>query len=255
MGLIILQQLIFMAIVSKQEFADLCGDHVNTLSVYLQRRKVVWFDEQTKQLDTKNPLNAAFIKKRKAHNTNKAEMQQVIKRIPPAQRFNEQNDGDGYADVDDNPLPESPSPEALMALFAGNKGGRQGKADDDTESMQRYIKMKIKGDAELVEAKNIKERIIIDKLSGSLLPIELVQNIQEVYCKSIFNSFENGCQNFASLICARLANGDMTLYTQLVGELMTILQKCVDDAGKQANKDIDTLIDTFSTSRGRGEKE
>lgn len=242
-----------MGQVSRQDFADLCGVDMDSLRTYISRKKVIVHGEKGKFIDTSNPINKAFRDKRKSNADSKKEMQDIIARIPVNQRkgkpdsFNDDED-------DDNPLPESLSPEALLALFAGNKGGRQGKGGDDSESMQRYIKMKIKGDGELVAAKVIKENIQIEKLSGSLLPIDLVHSIQEVYCKSIFNSFENGCQNFASLICARLVNGDMTLYTQLVGELMAILQKCVDDAGRQAEDDIDRLIDEFSISKGRGEK-
>ncbi|SCW88374.1 hypothetical protein [Mucilaginibacter sp. NFR10] len=242
-----------MGQVSRQDFADLCGIDMDSLRSYISRKKVIVHGDKGKFIDTTNPINKAFRDKRKSALDSKKEMQDIISRIPVNPRKGKP-DADVDDDYDDNPMPESLSPEALLALFAGNKGGRQGKGDEDTESMQRYIRMKIKGDGELVAAKVIKENIQIDKLSGSLLPIDLVHNIQEVYCKTIFNSFENGCQNFASLICARLVNGDMTLYTQLVGELMGILQKCVDDAGRQADEDIDRLIDTFSVSRGRGEK-
>ncbi len=60
-----------MAIVSRQEFADMCGDDVKLLNVYIQRKKVILHDAAGKQIDSDNLINQLYRKKRKEINKSK----------------------------------------------------------------------------------------------------------------------------------------------------------------------------------------
>jgi hypothetical protein len=102
-----------MAIVTRQEFADLCGDDVKSITVNITRKKIILDDDTGKNIDTKHPLNATFIKKRKAWNNAKKESQALIKSIPV-------NPRKGKSDEED-PEDELPDPidERLLKTMFG----------------------------------------------------------------------------------------------------------------------------------------
>ncbi len=234
-----------MAEVTRQEFADMCAIDTDGLRVYISRKKVI-VHGGGKLIDTTNPINKAFKDKRKLQAANKKETQDLISRIP----VNPMKGKTGGGDSDDYEPEENaqPSMEALAALFAGGNGGRGGGFDgnNDMENMRKYINMKIKGDAELVTVKVEKEKILLAKAAGELLPIEVAMSAHKIYMRTIVTAFESGIMNIANKFCHIMAGGDMNMYTQIADECRKELDRCVKDAGGESNRDLELMIKEFT---------
>lgn len=234
-----------MAIVSRQEFSDLCGDDVKIINVYISRKKVIATKEG---IDTKNQVNAAFIKKRKDQNAIKKETQQVIARIPKATiqpKAHTLGDEDGTEDNPDVPYTQ----ETLRAVKAGNLDG-----DTGDLSMAQYMMMQLKGNAKLAVTRAEKEKFQLEKAKGQLLPIDLVTDINKGYAKNFLSHYENGLENLAVKFCQMVAAGNMEKYTEFMEACRFELKRCLNDAGKQMDEDIERLIMQYSDTRMRGEK-
>jgi hypothetical protein len=248
-----------MAEVSRQEFADMCGDDVKILNVYINRNKVIVTNskDKSKAIDTTHPLNKAFIKQRKESNKLKAETKQIIAALPkaavhPRQHILPKDDPDPD-DIDSEQMPDSLTPEAMMALFAGNKGGRRGKSDsDELGGMQKWILMKIKGDAELVTLKVEREELLLQKTAGKLLPVDLVTEVHRRYATHIFNHFESGIETIAVKFCEIMAGGDKALYARALDDCRALLTSCIQSAGKDVDEDIKRLVYDFSEKKRLG---
>jgi hypothetical protein len=239
-----------MAIVSRQEFAEMCGIDPAILRVNIQRKKVIVSGEGGKTIDTDNPINKAFKQKQKAIVVAKKEEKEVIARIPKAQPF-KIREADNEDQEDDTP--EALTPEAMMALFAGNKGGRRGKGDDEKlGGMEKWILMKIKGDAELVSLKVEREELLLQKTAGKLLPVDLVTEVHRRYATHIFNHFESGVESIAMKFCEIMAGGDKTLYTRALDDCRALLTTCIQKAGKDVDEDIRRLVYEFSDKKRLG---
>jgi hypothetical protein len=235
-----------MAIVSRQEFADLCGDDVKYLNVYISRKKVVLFDDSGKTLDTKNGINAAFIKRRKEFNAVKKDEKQIIASIPvnphkvkvPAPA----KDEDEGEEVPLDPKME----EAVKSGSLNSVFGRYTAAE--------YMFMQLRGNAELALTRAEKEKMQLEKAKGELLPIILVTEVYKRYSNNIFNHFESGIEIIADKFCQIMAGGNRDLHTRALEECRHVLKRCIQDAGMETNEDIERLVTEFSISRARGEK-
>ena len=243
-----------MAEVSRQEFADLCGDDVKTLNVYISRNKVIVTDpkDKSKAIDTTHPINKAFLKQRKESNKLKQETKQIISSLPhaavhPRQHILPKGEYEDGAE----PLPDGITPEAMMALFAGNKGGRRGKGDEDDElgGMRKWMMMKIKGDAELVALRVEKEQLLLDKAAGKLVPVDVAADVLRSQAKTIFVNFENSIENIANVFCTIMAGGNMDMYTRIVENARKELHTAINRAGAEANTDLDNILNTYADSR------
>lgn len=241
-----------MAEVSRQEFAELCGDDVKTLNVYINRKKVI-MSAGGKTIDTTNPINKAFKDKRKASATSRKQNADLILSIPPnplapgpqagRKRPNEDEDGG-------DPLPEPLDIEKITALFAGNKGGRRDRADGAAlGDMQKYVMMKIKGDAELVSIRVEKEQLLLDKAAGKLLPMELAVDVLNGHGKLIFSNFESSIKNIATVFCKIMAGGDMDMYTRIVTDCNKELEATIKRAGIEANNELDNILTAYADGR------
>lgn len=234
-----------MAIVSRQEFADMCGDDVKLLNVYISRQKVV----ATKDgIDTKNTLNAGYLKKRKEANAVKKETAEVIKRIPPNKM---QPKAKNLADEDD--IEENPDVPYTPDTIAAVKSGKVVSGDDQLSAAE-YMFMQLKGNAKLSLTRAEKEAFQLQKAKGQLLPIDLVMDIHARYVNNIFNNFENGIGNMAVQFCQMVAAGDMSKYTAFMEACRHQLKRCVTDAGRETDEDIERLVAMFSETKARGEK-
>lgn len=236
-----------MSIVSRKEFASLCGDaDMGNLNVNIGRGKVIVHGDGGKLIDTSHPMNKLYQKQRLSINEQKKETEALIKTIPVNPRKNLKFD----EDEEDDPLP-APLDESLIRRTTRRN---RSDGDDDGEGMNKWIKMKVKGDAELVTVRVEKEKLQLDKAAGKLLPIDVVLNTHRIYARSIFSSFETGIEQIASKFCGIMAGGDIGMYTRVLEECKQVLKECVTKAGKQTDEDIDQIITEFSESRARGER-
>lgn len=243
-----------MAIVSRQEFADMCGIDPAILRVNIQRKKVIVCGDGGKSIDTANQINKAFKDKQKTMATARREEKEVISRIPKAStKFKIKEVDSDDPDEDNDPIPDSLSAEQMMALFAGNKGGRRSKGDsDELGGMQKWIMMKIKGDAQLVSLKVEREQLLLQKTAGKLLPVDLVTEVHRRYATHIFNHFESGIETIAVKFCEIMAGGDKALYARALDDCRALLTSCINSAGKDVDEDIKRLVFDFSEKKRLG---
>lgn len=227
-----------MSIVTRAEFAQMCGDDIKALNVYVQRGKVRVGENG---IDTKNPLNKIHLKKRKEFNANKNK---------------------GIVDAKTVPAFINPAPPALPFVIAGeytrvetpNEKVKRESDNESDETFAYYQKKKLKGDAEAAVIRAEREQLQLDKTAGKLLPLDMVTNIHKLYARNIFVNFENSLETLATKFCEILAGGDQRLYTRLLQELKQQLDLVITKAGKETDEDIETLIEDYSETRHRGER-
>ena len=224
-----------MSIVARTEFAQLCGDDVKTLNVYIQRGKVTVGDNG---IDTKNPKNKMHLQKRKAFNDAKKAGQIDPKTIPAAVNY----------EVIKTPDNESTTPKTHTTALK-----RQSQNADD-QNIAFYQKKKLMGEAEKAVLSAEREQLLLDKAAGKLLPLDMVTNIHKLYARNIFVNFENALETLATKFCEIMAGGDQRLYTRVLQELKLSLDVVITKAGNETQEDIDTLIEDYSETRHRGER-
>ncbi len=226
-----------MAIVSRKEFAEMCGDDVKTLNVYINRRKVILHDADGKKIDTENLVNLLYKKKRHEINKAKKEDAEIAKQIivnprkeTPAEIMT------GEEEDDDNPSNADFISEMIKGLASdGNSGGSQ------SPMLKKLIK-----DTELVELKIQKEKILLDKAAGKLIPIDVAANLLRSQARFIFSNFDNAIENIAGVYCQIMANGDMSLYARIVEEGKKQLTDAIERAGSDVDNDLERLVNDFS---------
>ncbi|MBB6236504.1 hypothetical protein HDC90_001116 [Pedobacter sp. AK013] len=234
-----------MSIVSRQEFAKLCGDTVNALNAYIGRGKIIFMDESKKKIDTDHPINKAHLKNRIAFLEKKQEQQNLLSSIGPNPRKPPQE----FLSQEEDDIPESFDPGLMTALLSAGKSGGKSGGDDD---YQKWVKMKIRGDAEYISLKVETEKIKLSKAAGESLPIEIALNAHRIYLKTIVTAFENSIMNMANKFCHIMAAGDMAMYTKIVEECRYELNRCVADAGGDTNIELEKMIKEFSgKNKGR----
>lgn len=234
-----------MAIVSRQDFADMCGDSVKLLNVYISRKKVILHDSDGKLIDTENMINMLYKKKRKEINKSKKEDGVILNSIPPNPRKNKPFDED---DPEENELPppldKSFISEAMsVSSRSGSSAGIVG------ENMQAWIHKKMKGDADLVALRVEKEQLLLDKAAGKLVPVEIAADVLRSQAKTIFANFEKAIENIASIYCQIMANGDMSMYTRIVESGQKELSNAISRAGADADKDLDTILTNYTDNK------
>ncbi len=230
-----------MAIVTRQEFADLCGDDVKHLNVYISRSKVVVGKDG---MDTKHPINAAYIKKRKEANAVKKEEKATITRIPPAMPRLPQRVPAGD---DDDDLPP-PLDENMINAYLLEKRGKRDNGGSEG-SIEKWLKMKMKGDAELVSLRVEKEQLLLDKAAGKLVPVDVAADVLRSQAKTIFVNFENAIENIATVFCNIMAGGDIEMYTRIVEAARKELHGSITKAGADAAVELDTILNNYADSR------
>lgn len=227
-----------MSILTRSEFATLCGDDVKALNVYIQRDKVRVGENG---IDTKNALNKIHLKKRQAFNAKKKKDVVDPKTIPAF---------------------INPAAPALPFVIASDytppetESSRQKRESDnsDDETLAFYQKKKLMGEAEKAVLGAEREQLLLDKAAGKLLPLDMVTNIHKLYARNIFVNFENSLETLATKFGEILAGGDQRLYTRLLQELKQALDVVITKAGKETDEDIETLIEDYSETRHRGER-
>lgn len=240
-----------MAIVTRQEFAEMCAIDMDSLRSYISRKKIIVQGEGGKQIDTTHAVNKAFKEKRKAQAQIKKDETELLRRVAMNPNKSKPAEDPEFGDTEEDPLPP-PLDENMINAYLLEKRGKRDHPDDD--GPRKWLLMKMRGDAELVSVRVIKENLLLEKAAGKLLPVDNVMNIHKAYAKNFLSHFENGIENIASMFCNIMAGGDMGMYTRITEQAKQLLATCINDAGKQTEEDIDRLIDEYSETRARGEK-
>jgi hypothetical protein len=107
--------------------------------------------------------------------------------------------------------------------------------------------------AESKERENELRRIQLEKIAGSLLPVELCEKILVINIQSILKSFRSERENMASIFIERLGGSRKDL-VEINSELDKMLDVAVKKAQKDATYEIVNAINDFQDVRGRGER-
>jgi len=226
-----------MAIVSRQDFADMCGDNVKTLNTYISRKKVIVHGDKGKLIDTEDMINMLYKKQRKERNNAKKEDTEIIRNIATGPKKINYDD-DKEEDDDDQPTYDK------NFISEVEKTSRS-KSVTATGGSSPFL-LKLQKDTELVSLRIEKEKILLDKAAGKLIPMDVAASLLKSQARSIFSNFDNAIENIAGIYCQIMANGDMSMYTRIVDEGKRALSVAIERAGADADNDLDTILTTFS---------
>ena len=229
-------------IVTRQDFADLCGKKVSYINVYISRGKVVVTPNDKSLIDTDNALNKLFRKKLK-------DLAEKKKNNPKAQKPKEKPKTEKEP-VDTEKI-YNDVVEKLSEESAKESNKKQNEESDEVVSWD--LRKKI-ADALKAEEQAKKEALNVQKLMGNLMPVDLVEQIIRINIQEIIKGIENDSINLASIYCDILAGGDREKLAELIGKIRVFLESIIKKVQISAAQEIENVIKDYSVSRGKGEK-
>ena len=239
-----------MAVLSRKEFAGLCGCPVKIINTYVSRGKVIVGYDKTnlpldefKKIDSEHPTNKDFFEKRiKLNESRKEILPPIVEVIPPASTTKKVS----HKRVTNN------SKEALKSAEEKSKVDLEiQKRKNDILALELRKK---KADTELTEHKAELEKVKLDKLAGKLLPLELHDDILGNYTRSIFTKFHSYLDNLASVYTDVLAAGDRSKLSEISGKIAETLDEIIKSTEEVAKLGTDKAISDYADVRSRGEK-
>lgn len=107
--------------------------------------------------------------------------------------------------------------------------------------------------AEKAERENQLKLLEIEKKMGELMPIDMVEKILTINIQTVFKSFENECENIASVYC-EILGGDRTHLSDMVNQMREHLQKTINEIKDKAAAEVKSVIKEYAEVRGRGQR-
>jgi hypothetical protein len=238
-----------MALVTRKEFAEMCGVDVNYINTYVSRKKISVLP--SKKIDTDNPLNVIFKKNLKKTQKEKLEEQRAEKRerktVPKVEElseFEKKRLAKLYAETVEVFTPEETPRE---------RREREKQNEDDKETVSWDLRKKI-ADAKRAERAAEKELLMVEKMMGNLMPVDMVEQILRVNIQDIFKTFENELINLASIYCDILAGGNREKLADIIKKIRHKLEDTVKRIETTAAQEIENVVSEYAESRSRGER-
>ena len=213
-----------MALYKRKEFYQKCGVSKAYLTTYIGRGKVILTG---KMIDDSLPENAYFMKVRLDKMAVKGQEEGLSVLEKPSKPL---------TDKDINGLEDSNLKE--------NEDGSLYKLSLEKKQLD------IERAKEEIEIARLKK----EKLSGDLIPTDLVRIVFATHSKSITIHFHQAVENLISQI-AKQAGLDRKQIAKIRGSLIEIINKGVKNAGITSKKDLKNIVAEYSQKRGRGERE
>lgn len=212
-----------MALYTRKQFYEKCGVTRGHLNMYIKRKKVLLTNEM---IDDTLQENAYFMQKCLEKKGTKTNVEGVKKPIKPIsekiiKETKEAQNGD-------------PDPEAINQYNLGLEKKRL--------------------DIKKVEEEILIARIKREKMSGDLIPTDLVKVLFASHFKSITTSFHQAIENLISTIAKRNSL-DREQVAKIRGELTKVINDAVGNSIETSKKELKNIVDEYSQKRGRGEKE
>jgi len=268
-----------MPIVSRKQYAELCGDIVQKIDVWISRKKISTIPDNKKLIDTDNAINAAFLSDRRRENglgpydgyvpenstivtkISKSEpkkaktvhkvaktVTKITKKVTktPAKRPEK-------AITKANSTPKSqakspikaPGPKEIRVFerkIAEQSARDERRVDQDMQKKALEI--------ENLELAKQQKLLQLNKSAGNLLPVDLVKGVLKRHGDTFFKTFEKSIERFIAII----AGSDQDTYVKYMATLKENLSKTIQDAGKQADEEILILVSDYSETLARGQK-
>jgi len=228
-----------MSIVSRKEFAVLCGKPVTTINTYIKRGKIIVKD---KNIDTENAFNKLYFNNSHAP---KVEKKPKVVKLPKIEKI--------YKEVVEPIDYSDPEYGATKKETAKQKKERKDQNEKDQISVDWILRKQI-ADTLKAERQAELEQIKVDKLAGKLMPLELVNIILKESIHTVFTTFQNDNENLASVYCDILAAGDRSLLSEINQKISELLGLSIKKADEVSNSRIQNEISKYAETRSRGEK-
>lgn len=260
-----------MPLISRKEFADICGDDILKVNKWIQRKKIWTLPDNKKLIDTDNPVNAAFASDRQVFNAAKA-LGEGVPKILSAEDLKVKNSNKPVK-VSKNGIkkPESVSKSPKSVTKIPKKVTDNGEKTTVKEPKPAEIRQKERqlADQKVVakarmdqdynkkalEIENLElakqQKILqLNKSAGNLLPVDLVKGVLKRHGDTFFKSFEKSSERFLSIICG----SDQETFVKHMAKMKEIFSGAIQDAGKQADAEILILVNDYSETLARGQK-
>ena len=232
-----------MAIVTRQEFADICGVDIKYLNVYISRKKVSVLSTDKSLVDSENPLNLIWKKGQKQKGKERVETARTERREVRQSKI-EKPVEQIYKETVEIFTPK----ETLK-----DKKQREKQNEEDQESSD-WDKRKKRADALKAERAAELAQLQVEKMMGNLMPVDLVEMILKVNIQDIFKTFENELINLASIYCDILAGGDRDKLSEIIKKLRSKLNDTVERVRQTAAQEVQNTVEDYAEVRNRGEK-
>jgi hypothetical protein len=222
-----------MALLTYKEFAAKCGITTGNLSNYIKRKNVVASGEF---IDDTFGKNADFLRKRQAKMGEKPSI--------PAET------------VELEPVSAPVQPPAVINSPA--KGDKPAKAPKVTVSKEAQDKYALELQKEAEELKKLQEtnrylKIKADKAEGILIPTEAVKLLFLQYSKAITNNFRNSLEGMVELLAFKY-NLSAQDIADLRREGIDKINAAVSEAIEEAKSGLVNIVDEYSETKGKGER-
>lgn len=209
-----------MAKYNQTEFASLCGIKKNELSVQISRGKVV---VESGLIDEDHVVNNAFkIRWQDKRGIKNAPV------VPQPQHKRAPVDQEGKPAMDD--IPDEP-------------GGNLRSLELQQKKLDVFKRAE--------EIKNLKVRN--EKLTGVVIPTEMVRILFAQHSKSITTTFVQGCDNLLSVL-QQTKEFSQVEVAELRRQLKQIVNEAVNKAVDNSKKQIGNIVTEYSDRRGQGER-
>lgn len=219
-----------MAVYTKKEFAELCKQQTNYLSVQISRGKVKLNDAG--KIDTEDLHNKAYLEKifGRMDFVPKAAVPKPAKKAPELQ--GEDFEGDDEEDMSMNELLNDPN--------------RKNLAYPELERIYKYLQgRKIEKEMEV-------KQIEIEKKKGVVVPSELIKPVFLQHNQFIVTEFKNATDEIIRMI-AKKKNLSVNEVAEIRGALTDTINESINKATISSQKNVTNLINDFSDKRGVGQ--
>lgn len=274
-----------MPIVSRKQYAELCGDDILKINKWIQRGKISVSAVNKKLIDTENAINATFMADRRRFNgiesfngivhENSIIDTKISKSVTksakkvtktPKNSINIPKDNTKSLPKEQKRSPGRPPKPPLKQTerrhkivptaepkeikqfdkrIAEQSARDERRVDQDMQKKQQ--------DIELQALKIQSEKIRLDKTAGNLLPIDLGLGVIERHANSILKTFEKGFERIAD-IYSNLAGFDPVLRSDFMRECREELASCVTNAGEMAQEEIEILVGNYAETLMVGQR-
>jgi hypothetical protein len=272
-----------MPLISRKEYAELCGDRLDAINVWINKRgKVVTVADNKKLIDTDNPINAAFIQERQVFNTQKrmtsvpenaetvtkiskkvTKTQEIDQGIPEKKRGSPKKEAKSDVKLPkssnfkaEKPVKSPVIPPVKAANTAEIRQKERVLAEQNiiakAKMDQDYAKKAL--EIENLELAKQQKQLMLNKAAGELMPVDLVRGVLKRHADAINKNFEKGIVSLITIMVNIMAGGDNLMNVRFLGEAKEILSKNITNAGKQADEEIKILVTDFSQTLLRGQK-
>lgn len=227
-----------MAILTRNEFAELCRIDIKKLNVYVSRGKVLTFvdpDDGLSKVDTDILQNQQF-KEKQLDQFNK-KLEQRMKQDPVEEVVLSASDESKGGKVINIVVPEKKTSEAKKKIIE--------KQNEIAMESSNWDKRKKQADALKAERSAELAQLQIDKMKGKLLPVELIQSVLVINIQTIFKEFESECLNLASIYTDVLAGGDRGKLAEITEKVREKINDVVKRSEETATNEIENAVDDY----------